>query len=85
MKAAPSPFFYLGNVYIKNLSASFPQLVKRERKRERDPLTRLFSPLFPPASPFYLSLSITRLGYFESEPHFWGCCNDMYVGIDGCR
>lgn len=69
MKAAPLRLpTYLGNVgiYIKNLSASFPQLVKKER----DPLTPAFFG-FPPASPFYLALSITRLGYFESEPHFW--------------
>lgn len=70
MKAAPLRLPKVGNVYIKNLSASFPQLVKRERKR--DPLTPPFS-WFPPASPF-LSLSIARLGYFESEAHFWGCC-----------
>lgn len=33
MKAAPLRLPKVGNVYIiKNLSASFPQLVKRERK-----------------------------------------------------
>lgn len=61
-------------MYIYKKSLGFISTIGEER--ERDPLTPPFFVLFPPASPFS-SLSIARLGYFESEPHF------LYLVVDG--